>query len=303
MKILVTGGTGFLGKSVVKELLKDSTNEVTILIRNISKKIYDLEYIVIDLCNLEKVLEKVKGFDVIYHFAGNVRTPDSDTLEHHYRGNVLTTFNLLQACHINKIKKFIFVSSGEVYGDFNNHLNNAIKEDGKKNPNNEYGKSKLLAEKCCEQFSKSSSVFVTIIRPSYIYGYGQNKNRLLPLLLKQALIDKKITLKPFFGGNDYIYIKDVTRGIILLGNKDSKKKIEYYNLGSGKFTSNDKVFGIISTLISNNKNNYVSEKTGPSQKEFWLDIDKAKKMGYHQEYTLKDGIKEMMDITKTKIAK
>lgn len=284
-KILVTGGNGFLGGYVVRELLKNSYHDITILSNNKQRTVFQTKLIFADITEKEKLIRKVKNFDIIYHLAGNIRTPKTDSQQLHYIINTEGTRNLLEACRINNICRFVFISTSEVYGNKNKEQ---IKENEKKYPSNDYAKSKLLAERYCKEYASKYNITVTVVRPSYIYGYGQYEGRLFSKLIKSALRTKKIALKPLPGGSDFVYVKDVAAGIVLLGKHKQYNNFEDYNLSSGKFTTNRKVFETVKALTGCEYNN--SKVIDKKIRKFSLSIEKAKKIGYNSQFNLKKGL-------------
>jgi UDP-glucose 4-epimerase len=285
-RILVSGGNGFLGGYVVKELLKNPEARITILTHK-KRRLEDLNervsYIPADIREEKELMEKVKDFDIVYHLAGNTRTKFTDTASLHQSINAQGTLNLLKACSQNNVSRFIFISTCEVYGDKSRE---GIAEDEKKEPSNDYAKSKVLAEEYCKKYS--DNIQITVIRPSYIYGYGQPEERLFPRLIKSALQDQKIELSPNSGGYDFVYVKDVATGIVSLGEKQQQEKFEDYNLSSGKFSSLEEVFDIVGRLTGKEYLEMKSLSSG--EKKFSLSIEKAMKQGYLPKYTLEEGL-------------
>jgi len=311
-KILVTGGNGFLGSYVVKELLKDPNNNITILSRSKKRKNKyneNVKLIIADITDKKEILSRVRNFDIIYHIAGNIRTPKTDTFKLHFNINSVGTLNLLESCRRNGIRRFIFISTCEVYGD---KFNEKITEKEEKKPSNDYARSKLLAEEYCKKYAKQEHIKITVIRPSYIYGYGQYSERLFPRLIENALNcrnnkmknknahkgnNKKTKLKPTPGRYDFVYAKDAAAGIVLLGEKKQKIDFEDFNISSGIFTTIKEIFDIVKGLTGYSYDNDEiarDRKDEKEEKRFSLNIEKAKKIGYKPKYSLKRGISDFI---------
>ena len=296
-RILVTGGNGFLGSYVVKELLKYPNNDVAILSHSGKKRKHrDLSFIDCDIRNEKCLANRLKNFDVVYHIAGNTRTSKTDTYQLHHDINAIGTFNLLKSCDKNGIKRFIFISTSEVYGNISKE---GISEDEKISPANDYARSKAEAEGYCRDYANTKKVKITIIRPSYIYGYGQNPERLFPKLISSAVRYARQKnghahngLSPNLGGNDFVYVKDAAKGIVLLGQQEHELYLEIYNIASGRFAAIKEVFGIVEELTGYG---YADVKMGYGKvKKYSLSIEKAKKRGYNPEYGLKDGVADFL---------
>lgn len=295
---LVTGGNGFLGSYVINELQKNPRNNVTILsnIRTVNKLINEKTFFLIaDIRNEKEIINKVKNFDVVYHLAGNIVTKTTNKSKLHFDINSKGTLNLLKACNKQNIKRFVFTSTCEVY---ETKLKENIREDEKKDPDNDYGKSKLLAEEYCRQYS--DHIKITVIRPSYIYGYGQHISRLFPRLIEQAIKNEKIELKPSPGRYDFVYVKDVAKAIVLLGERKQKNNFEDFNISSGKYTKIKEIFDIVKEITGID---YCISDYSYSEQKYSLNIEKAKKIGYTPRYDLKKGIKDFIKIYETTLYK
>lgn len=296
-RILVTGGNGFLGSYVVEELLKDPNNDVSVLSHSGKKRRHrDLNFIDCDVRNEKCLTNKLKNFDIVYHIAGNTRTSKTDTCQLHHSINAIGTSNLLKACDKNGIKRFVFISTSEVYGDISKE---GIKEDEKINPTSDYARSKAEAEGYCRDCTNTKKIKITIIRPSYIYGYGQNPERLFPKLVSSAAeyarqknryMNDRLSPNP--GGNDFVYVKDAAKGIVLLGQQEQELYLETYNIASGKFATIKEVFDIVEEMTGYRY--AYAEMSHGKVKKYSLNIEKAKKREYNPEYGLREGIADFL---------
>jgi len=179
MNILVTGGAGFIGRHLVKSLLK-SGYKVTIFdnFSNSSEKqiasLVDdgLNVIRGDITDYESLLNSLSGNDLVIHLAAQISVQKSiDDPEFTNKVNVEGTVNLLKACVKQNIKKIIFVSSAAVYG-VPDEL--PLSEKSQTKPISPYGESKLAMEKSLEEFSQSNDLNCIILRLFNAYGEGQS---------------------------------------------------------------------------------------------------------------------------------
>lgn len=180
MKILVTGGSGFLG-SHIADVLSDAAHEVTIF--DIRKSPYlrqDQKMIVGDILDQEALDKSVKNQDVIYHFAGiadidECATRPVDTAKY----NILGTVQLLEACRRAGIKRFVFASSAYVYSDSGSF----------------YAASKQASESFIENFSKLYDLKYTCLRYGSLYGQRADNRNSIYRLIKQAIRNGKIVYR------------------------------------------------------------------------------------------------------------
>ena len=297
-KVLVTGALGFIGNYFLKELENNLDKEDIIILERPWKKINSLNNnfnIISSRLNGGKLLaNKIKNIHTVYHLAGNIKTLRKDIKEEHYRINSGLTKSFLESCKYAGVERFVFISTAEVYGD---NLIGAINEDYKTNPVTNYAKSKYLAEEYCKEFI--GDIIVTIIRLSYVYGFGQPEERLFPKLIKTSLEQNIIPFGPVTGGNDFIYAKDAAKGIFLLGSHSQKNSLEIFNLSSGKFTSYKEIFKIIGELTGRK---YKKMKTSEDNGRFYFDISKSKGNGFFIEYDMKKGLQEYINFYQSKIS-
>ena len=317
MKILVTGGCGYIGSHTVVDLLKEgmdvvivdnlvnSKKEVCEKIKKITNK--DVTFYELDMTNykdLETVFQKEK-IDAVIHFAGLKAVGESVSLPlRYYQNNLVSTLNLLELMDKYKVYKLVFSSSATVYG---NPKSLPIKEDFPLSATNPYGRTKLMIEEILTDVYNANKNFdITILR--YFNPIGAHKsgllgedpngipNNLMPYIVKVAT--NKLPVLNIFGDDyntsdgtgvrDYIHVCDLSYGHVLsLLNKKTGLKI--YNLGTGQGTS---VLELVTMF--ENVNNIKVKKNIAKRREGDIDAcyaanDKAKEeLGFTPKYTLSD---------------
>ena len=265
MKILVTGGCGYIGSHTVVDLLNDGLEVVIVdnLVnskRDVLEKIKKItgkcvtfyEY---DLCDMEKldsIFEK-ESISAVIHFAGLKAVGESVSIPlKYYQNNLTGTINLLLCMQKYNVKKIIFSSSATVYG---NPKTLPIKEDFPLSTTNPYGTTKLMIETILKDLYQSDNSFdITILR--YFNPIGAHKsgllgedpngipNNLMPYIVKVAT--GKLPVLNIFGADyktvdgsgvrDYIHVLHLSYGH-MLALKNKKTGLKIYNLGTGKGTS------------------------------------------------------------------
>jgi len=167
-KVLITGGTGFLGKHLADALLQRKADIHIIDFRKPTNEISGGNFTEADIRDRDKVLDLCKGMDIVFHLAA-LPSIARGKFREYYAVNVLGTKNILEAAYISKVKKFVYVSSSTVYGipeEF------PLKETSKVHPLGKYSRTKLEAENLCREFIKRG-LNVSIIRPRVIIGPGR----------------------------------------------------------------------------------------------------------------------------------
>lgn len=301
MKIVVTGGAGFIGSHIVDAYLAKGHKVVIIdnlttgSKKNINPKARFYLADIRDFKKIKKILEKEKP-QIINHHAAVAQVANSfknPLLT--FEVNIMGTASVLAAAENIKINKFIFSSSGAVYGD-SKML--PAKEENPPEPSSAYGASKLIGEELIKFYSRRQGFDYLIFRYANIFGPRQNpKNEagIFPIFI--SLI--KNNIRPTIFGNpdkttrDYVYVGDIARANILALNKGKNTVL---NLGSGKETSNQQVFDAVAKELSfKKKPTYLSLRPGEIKRSA-LSAKKASKIiSWAPEINVKNGLKKTVE--------
>ncbi len=312
--ILITGGCGFLGISLVKKLLKLGTKNIR-LIDNLSvgnksnlsrlckfKEIASIniegspngvELIIGDIQDMSLAKQVSKGIDVIVHFAANTGVgPSIENPRYDMLVNVEGTFNYLEACRLNNISKFIFASSGAPIGE----VNPPIHEELVPHPISPYGASKLAGEGYCSAYKNTFDVNTVILRFGNVYGPGSiHKLSLIAKFIKKALGGE--ILEVYGDGTqtrDFIYIDDLIDAIILSLNTKNISG-ETFQIATNQETTVSEIANkLITELkkqgIQNISLKNVSKRIGDVKRNF-SDTTKAKKrLGWSARIGINEGL-------------
>jgi nucleoside-diphosphate-sugar epimerase len=168
-KVLVTGGTGFMGKYLVDELVRKKADVRAVDFRRPQEETYSrAEFLEIDIRNREALIEACQDMEYVFHLAA-MPSIARGKKQDYFEVNVGGTENIVTAAWKNRVKKFLHVSSSTVYGVPGSC---PLKENSPVRPIGKYGRSKLGAEQVCRRFAERG-MNVTIIRPRVIIGPGR----------------------------------------------------------------------------------------------------------------------------------
>lgn len=300
MKFAITGGTGFIGSNLAKRLLREG-HDVTIFDRislreakRLQSVINQIQYVQIDLENLEQLKDKLKYFDVVAHFSASAdialgRTKTDVDLKQ----GTIVTYNVLEAMRINGIKKIIFPSSSAVYGE---PAKIPTSEDtGLLFPTSLYGASKLASEALISAFCHLFDMNSWIFRFGNVVGSDMTRGVIRDFIHK--LKNNSTQLEILGDGlqqKDFIHIDDCLSGI-LFALKNSSEKVNVFNLSSGTTTSVNKIAHmIIEELDLKNVNLiYTGGKSGwPGDAPIvHYDIAKMKKLGWEPQFLSDEAVR------------
>jgi len=190
LKVLVTGGSGFVGSYVVRELVKAGKEVLNFDL--VPPEQSSSEFVRGDILNFGQVLKVLEGVDVVCHVAaiGDVyRAEENPRLATEI--NVLGTVNLLEAARIKGIKRFIYTSTWEVYGDIEDQ---ALTEESANKPHHPYNTTKYCGDLMVQCYSRFYGMPAVILRIGTAYGVGMRDTAVIPLFINKALKGESITL-------------------------------------------------------------------------------------------------------------
>jgi UDP-glucose 4-epimerase len=321
MKILVTGGAGYIGSHTIVELAKD--NHEVVIVDNLSNssrvsldrlKIItgqEFPFYEIDCCDkqaLSKVFDEHQ-IDAVIHFAGLKAVGESVAMPlRYYRNNLDSTLSLCEVMQEKAVKKLVFSSSATVYGD---STASPLKEDGPKGKiTNPYGQTKAMIEEILSDLAISDSSWeITILR--YFNPIGAHEsgligedpsgqpNNLLPFITQVAVgkipklrvyKDDSYDTVDHTGVRDYIHVVDLAKGHVTALGHIQPGTVDIYNLGAGKGTS---VLEMVAAFEKASGQKVPYEIFPPRPGDIaacYADVSKAnKELGWKTEKTIEDG--------------
>ena len=303
MKILITGGAGFIGSHLVEELLSKE-NEILIFDNCLTGKKENLEFkgnfkFINDDFGSESSLEKIEKFDpdICFHLAAqssvivSVENPALD-FEH----NILQPIKLIQVLLRSSCKKLVFTSSGgTIFGEPS--VIPTAEEDYADEPESPYGVAKKRLNELIKIMTKNSNLKYSILNLSNVYGPRQDPNGeagVESIFANKYLNDKEPII---FGDGeqtrDYIYVKDVVSALIKASIIDEN---HFLNIGTGVETSvNDLANSMKSQFNSEINPIYKPAREGELNRSVLNNTKAKKELDWNPEYNLDDGMKQVFN--------
>ena len=298
-KILIIGGTGFLGYHISNYFLKKNY-EVVSLSRNQPKKIrrlVNVKYLYSDISNKKKLVKILKphlNSNYLVNVGGEINHKENKKV---YKSHFLGVKNLVNIFLKTNLKKFIQIGSSMEYGK----IKSPQSESSISKPISVYGKSKLLSTNYLIKMYEEKNFPSIIIRPYQIYGPSQEQKRLIPFTISQSLNGYRF---PCSSGNqfrDFIYVSDFVNCIGMI----IKKKIQggqIFNIGFGKGIKVKNIIKIINKKIKNGEPIFNKIKLRKEEQRFLFpNISKIKKkIGWAPKIKLDKGIIKTIKFYKNK---
>lgn len=309
MKIVVTGGAGFIGSHFIKHILGQNP-EYRVL--NIDKLTYagnlenleevknhpNYSFVNEDICSKRIIEKAVKGYDVIVNFAAESHVDRSiKEPEVFLKTDVMGTFNLLEICRTVGFKKYIQISTDEVYGSAG--TDETFSEESPLNPSNPYSASKAGADLLVLSYSKTYKLPVNIVRSTNNYGPNQYPEKFIPLFVTNAIEDKPL---PLYGDGknvrDWLFVEDNCRGIDVVLHKGIDGEI--YNIAGENERENIFIARKIIECLNKSEQLIKPVKDRPGHdRRYSISCGKIKKLGWKPEVSLEHGLRLTVDWYKT----
>jgi dTDP-glucose 4,6-dehydratase len=303
MRLLVTGGAGFIGSNYIRMILNGELKGISKIIvldkltySGNKQNLIDLdsssyEFIQGDICDTDLVSKLSKQVDAIVNFAAESHVDRSiDSPKEFIQTNVSGTHTLLESARKNNLSTFLQVSTDEVYGSISE---GSWDEDFPLQPNSPYAASKASADLISQAYHRTYGMDVRITRCSNNYGPYQYPEKVIPLFITNLIEGKKV---PLYGQGlnvrDWLHVTDHCRGIHLVLTKG--KSGDVFNVGGGRELSNIELTRIILQAIGVSEESIerVADRLGHDFR-YSLSIEKiTKQLGYKPVVDFESGISQ-----------
>ncbi len=304
MRLLVTGGCGFIGSNFIRYALSKYRE---LMLFNLDKLTYcgnsenlkdvekDKRYSFVrgDICDEKVVRRLMKEVDVVINFAAETHVDRSIKYPNDFlMTNVFGIKTMLEAAKGTGIRKFIQISTDEVYGDVEKGFS---KEGDPLIPNSPYSATKAAGDLLALSYFRTYRLPVTIVRSSNNFGPYQYPEKVIPLFITNLLTDKKVPLYGD-GGNirEWLFVEDNCAGIDLV--LENGLAGEIYNIGSGRQVANSDLTDLILAVMGKGKDSieFVNDRPGHDRR-YALDSSKIKKLGWEQRADLAEKLKKTVE--------
>jgi dTDP-glucose 4,6-dehydratase len=306
MRLLATGGAGFIGSNYVRMLVNGELKGITKIIvldkltySGNKQNLIDLdsssfEFIQGDICDSDLVSNLSKQVDAIVNFAAESHVDRSiDSSKEFIKTNVLGAHTLLESARKSNVGMFLQVSTDEVYGSI---AEGSWDEDFPLKPNSPYAASKASADLISQAYHRTYGMDVRITRCSNNYGPYQYPEKVIPLFITNLIQDKKV---PLYGQGlnvrDWLHVTDHCRGIHLVITKG--KPGDIFNIGGGRELSNLELTRVILREMGAREERIeeVTDRLGHDFR-YSLNIEKiTKQLGYKPEISFEEGISQTIE--------
>jgi len=301
MKILVTGGCGFIGGNFIRHMIQNSGNEIVnmdkLTYAGVKSNLKDVEgngrysFLKGDVCSGEDVRRAMEGCGGVVHFAAASHVDRSiQDASNFIQANVLGTHNVLEEARKQGVGKVVMISTDEVYGEVEE---GSFKETDMLNPRNPYSASKAGAELLAKSFFTTYGLPVVITRSSNNFGMFQFPEKIIPLFITNLLQGRKV---PVYGDGkqvrDWLHVLDNCEAIELCLGKG--KNGEVYNIGGGNELSNLELTKIILRELGKGEEmiEFVKDRPG-HDKKYSLDCRKIMEgLGWKPRRDFSEALKE-----------
>ena len=299
MKILITGGAGFMGSNFVRLMVNKYPEHEIINYDKLtyaadlgslddikSKKNY--KFVKGDVADFKFLVKFTKDIDCVIHLAAESHVDNSIGNSLIFTmSNTYGTHALLEAARLNNIKKFVHVSTDEVYGDIEK---GSFRENSMLSPNNPYSASKAGAEMIARSYNKTYKMPLVIVRSNNVFGPYQFPEKIVPRFITSLLENKKV---PLHGNGSnirtYIYTEDFSNALDIVFAKG--KAGEIYNIGTNDEISNLELAKLTIKKMKKTEKDIDFVQDRPfNDKRYSVDAEKIKSLGWKQQHSFDESL-------------
>jgi len=294
-RVLITGGSGFIGKNLQKELFNHGAS-ITVIDKSPqhTKSINTIKCDICDYKNLEKVIKDISP-EIVFHLAANIdRTSEFDIIRNMISVNLVGTLNLLESLRdISSCRSIIVAGTSEEYG--NNQV--PFRECYKENPISPYSFSKVSASYLCKMLFNIYKLPIIILRPTLAYGPGQKETMFIPILIETLLRNERFIMTPGEQTRDFVFIDDLVNAYVRAGVSEGHFG-EIFNIGSGKAYKIKDIASKITSFLD--KQNFLKIGARDYRKSeimsYFVDISKAKNcLNWTPKVEINEGLKKTIE--------
>ena len=306
MKVLVTGGLGFIGSNFVRFVLEKYSDVEVVNVDamkygsnpdNLKDVENDERYTFVrgDVSDYKLMSELVKDVDAVVNFAAETHVDRSIANPYSFlQSNVIGAFAILEAIRkVNRDSKLVHISTDEVYGDI---VKRSFKEDDRLKPSSPYSASKAAADMFVLAYVRTYGLHAMITRCTNNYGPYQFPEKLIPKAIIRASMNLKV---PIYGTGknvrDWIYVLDHCEAVDLVMHEGEKGEI--YNISSGEEKANLEVVKTILKQMGKDENliEFVEDRPGHDLR-YSLDSSKIREeLGWKPKHSFEEGIRETVN--------
>lgn len=300
-KILVTGSSGTIGTRLCERLLADGRQVVGMdwKANKWNAAVNDIT-ISVDMRDENAVLQAAKdkrmqGAQTLVHLAANARVYELVEDPGMARDNFLSLFNALELARTSGMKRFVFASSREGYGNItaDKYSEDMVRVENCESP---YTASKVGGEALVHAYGRCYGIDIVIVRFSNVYGMYDDSERVVPLFIRLARANKPLTI---FGKEkclDFTYIDDAVAGVCAIVDTFDTVKGDTFNLAYGEGTTIVQLAEDIKRLLGSSSDIVMGNSRTGEVKRYIADITKAKKLlGYNPKTSFSVGVKKSVE--------
>jgi len=300
-KVLVTGGTGMIGRQLVELLIQDGAKVRIASLDDASRAHPEAEFLQVDLTKFDNCVKVCEGMEIVFHLAGIKGSPKMtrEKPASFFVSTILFNTNMMEAAHRSGADRYLYTSTVGVYSPAEVFHEDDVWKSFPSENDKFAGWAKRMGELQAEAYRiEYGWKNISIVRPANVYGpydnFDPENAMVIPSLITRALGGES-PLTVWGDGSpvrDFVHARDVARGMMMLVEQGYTEPV---NLGSGEGVS---IKELVEVIVSNldDKRKIVWDTSKPAgDKKRILDISRAKSIGWEPEVSLEEGVKEVME--------